>query len=176
MPESEATDIRGFDRYMLSIVLFIFGNPIVLIISHAEMNNTSFGSLLLFIVASFSLLPVKWNLNTLFRKQDYESTDRYIFQEIIEEYNVENELSYLILTDKDEYNYLTRICEYDLWSPSVVQWNSSENELTEEFLKFADEYYYIIVFNPSEGTDEFLKQAGLNQYAISERLVINLKA
>lgn len=161
------TGLPGFDRYMCSGLLFLYGLSIIYALKYLPELNRFAAALLV----ALCLLPVyrcRSALNTLVTRQDYQSTDRFRFVTLLEDNNVKGERCYaLYQTNNDSYYYY--LSAYELRS-LCCDWFSCEKNYEE----LKEKYNYLIILEQDEQIQNWLTANGLTEYISDEAAVIEL--
>ena len=171
MPLSEAIFLAGFDRYCNSVLIFLFGIIVVFVLKGWDSPNWKW-SVVVFLLMAFAVYLCKGQLQTLFVKQNYESSDRYKFQSLIRDNGVEAGKSYFIYQSSPDSGYLYFLGRYELWSNRIAVCVGGELEQKKEYIQ---SYDYLIIWNEDELITNYLKEVGLNQNASEGAVVVRVR-
>lgn len=170
MPLGEAVGLAGYSRYLETIIIYLLGITMIHILYDWESTGNNIWAA---IILSISVLPVwgcRENINTLFIKQNYEATQRYRFQSLKKQYQVENGGNYFIYIPQDDHGYLYYLARYELWTNNITFTTLSNFHDHEERLKDAD---YLIIWQLDSHMEKFLDEqfgvscSGINDIVIS---------
>lgn len=169
MPLNE-TNVQGdYERYMMTVVIFIYGIVVLYFVQSA--NKTEKEIIVTLVVMLCLLYGGRDNFSTLYKKQEYTGSDRYQLQEIIRENNLTADSSYFIYRKEDDYGYLFFMTRYEMWTPNIsVSWGEQFNELKGQLKNFD----YLIIWETDEYIDQYLKEHDLQQYQKKNKVVIAL--
>ena len=158
MPTNEAISMASYDRYHMTILgfLVIIMLPQVMLMNFSKVHLTFMWYGIITLAEYFSLTP---DLSYLARI-NWESTERYQYEKIIEENAVPSKSSYMILRDDDDYGYTYYFYRYYLKSNQV-------SVFTDEQLSNLGEpwglYDYIIILDRTvEEYDYIQNTLGIN--------------
>nr|WP_294491243.1 hypothetical protein [uncultured Mediterraneibacter sp.] len=146
MPTNEAMNMASYDRYHMTILgfLVIIMLPQVMSVTFSKMQLSLAWYSVTALVEYASLTP---DLNYLLRI-DWEETERYRYEKVIEDYEVPVRSSYLVLRNDDDYGYSYYFYRYYLESSQVEVFTDEQLPDLEEI---RDYYEYIIIL---DGTEE----------------------
>ncbi|SHF61295.1 hypothetical protein SAMN02745158_04395 [Lactonifactor longoviformis DSM 17459] len=173
MPLGEAVDLAGYERYMLTLDIFIFGMAIVFVLSDKAANNNLM-VIMFFIISILPIWPIKNSIVSLVKRQDYSITTRGQLQKLLKDNGVAAEKSYLIYTNGNNGSpgYIYYLARFELWSNNVTTTASDDlNNYSDSW----DSYDYIIMFTPDEFSNAWLEKNGFSDYANTEKTVISLQ-
>lgn len=168
MPIGEALVLASYDRYMLSMDIFCLGIAVSYALSTENVQHEKFIVPILIGCMALTILPFKGNLSTLIKKQDYTSTIRYSFQQLI--HDVPPEGSYLLYCSGENAGYTYFLSRYELWSVNISL-ETADN--LDDCLKNISAYNYVIIATADENSQQCLRDAGLEEYATGQQCVIN---
>lgn len=149
MPWYAASVLDSFGRYMISALLFMYGIVTVFVLQNWQ-EKEGIGKEVLILLA-YCLPIIFWGgyqqLPTLVGQQR-DSSYRTALESLIEENEVEQGKTYLIVTSANDYYdaYLYYLAKYLLWSPDVDVYIPDDNSPD----RAVENYDYMIVFVPSE--------------------------
>lgn len=146
MPTNEAMNMASYDRYHMTILgfLVIIMLPQVMSVTFSKMQLSLAWYSVTALVEYASLTP---DLNYLLRI-DWEETERYRYEKVIEDYEVPVRSSYLVLRNDDDYGYSYYFYRYYLESSQVEVFT---DEQLPDLGEIRDYYEYIIIL---DGTEE----------------------
>ena len=172
MPLKEAVVLASFDKYMSSVNIFILGVAVIQTLRYWAADRI-FWSLAVACVCLFPLYPFRENLPRLVIRQDYESTGRCQYQKFLRENRVESGKSYFVYRSEDDSGYLFNLTRYELWS-SHVNVTSGEAGLA-QYRDLFPRYDYLLVWNQDEHIQNYLREAGLQEYISDKPAAIPMK-
>ena len=159
MPGSEALSLAGYSRYHQTIVMYVTGLIIIETMQGlAELQSTPFRTIrsiaTVIVALTFIYYTLAPNLS-FYRKQNLEKTERYKFDQLIAQYDIQEGLSYLILAseDRNDGGYLYFMSKY-LLDPAYVLIQPGKN-LSQIHLSDFD---YVIAFEETDEIWAFLSE------------------
>ncbi len=161
MPYEEAKYLVSYDRYIMSLMIFIIGLSQVLFLSNKSKTENKIVAV---IVACLSIIPViavNDNARDVLSKPNYDITIRKILDDVIDGHDSTSANRYLIYSDMDNV-VLERIARYELWCDNVDVC-SSEN-VNSYATRLNDYDYLIIVMANNDERIQFLNDTGYSDY------------
>lgn len=173
MPIREALILASYDRYMLSVDLLCLGIAVSYALNAPYAKREKVVALILTVCMALTVLPFRASLPTLVKKQEYTSTLRYDFQQLMQGLDAPSDSVYLLYCAGSKAGYLYYMSCYELWSVDIAL--ATEKNL-DKFLPKLQLYDYIIITTPDENSQQFLQNAGLGEYATGQPCVIDLSS
>ncbi len=154
MPMGEASHLASYDRYVLSVLIFIYGISMILII--CTLNNLSINieytgtkgihlaKLSVILITASLALQVRLHVNTFIRQPDFTKTERYSLQQLLLRDGVQAGDSCLIYCKSTDYNsrYLFYLMRYELWTNDILV--VREKDFDQYKQKISDYDYFMI--------------------------------
>lgn len=177
MPLSESMRLASYSRYILSVILFIYGISITVLLDCADsswqgkyITGISAALAMLFLLA----LPVFWRwprLQQLYQKPDFAKTKRAELQEMMKRDGIKTGDSCFLYCggSDDDARYLFYLTRYELWTGEVL---SVSKDKFEEYRQQISAYDYFVVWDMDEQIMRYLKECGYAQYHDSGRMAI----
>ena len=154
MPASEAMRLAGYERYHQSIVLFLTGLVLLETLQALDALRlpTRWEPMPLLAALAVCLFTVAPSFS-FFKKQQYQTSERYHYDTLIEAYQIPQEAGYLILVreERQDYGFLDHLTQYLL--------NPKDYRIVKDCdLSGVDcsDVNYVIAFEQSEKIEEFL--------------------
>lgn len=165
MPFDEAQRLASYDRYMMTLIIFLYGVITVYVLEHACITKREVmaGVMLL---AFYPVWQCRLQLHWLYQKPDYEAAERAVMQDIIKEYGLESGKSYMIYRTDDDGGYLFYLLQYELWTTGVGVITEGDFEERKQQI---GEYDYFIVWDADHNVKQYLEEYGP---AYDQRLII----
>lgn len=172
MPLSEALNLASYERYNMTMVMYIFGILLIYLLSILNESKLTFVKSSNKVIFSISLLlmmvlPLYWkypSFISLFEKEDYLQKDKYVLETIYNKNNLEPNESYIIyLSDHPEINwasYLYYVALYELRSSDIKI--ITQNEIDE--VSSDEGIDHLIILRDDNLIDEKLSSMGIDQY------------
>ncbi len=175
MPLEESLRLASYDRYVLSVLIYIYGNAIIYVTE--SMCAVEKHAVRLFgISVLFAACPV-WlccqQLPALVQPPDFKASKRYALQKMIKRDGIEEGSSCFLYCHKsdDDKRYLFYLTRYEVWTPDILA--SGRSEFAEKKKDISD-YDYLIVWDSDEIMDEYLARHGLAEYQGQKRIAVRL--
>lgn len=168
MPLGEALDLASWDRYMYSIVVFMYGIIIIYLIDHMLLLRKPLLVLSVFSVICFTFISDR-QIPALFQRQDYTQTDRYRFGSMLENAEAGDGAYFIYPITEGEYLYY--MARYDLY-PQKVTVASPQN--FSERIEKAGTLDYLVIWTHDENTDQYLAEHNLTQYIGMDNVCVPL--
>lgn len=162
MPMGESAHLASYDRYMLSVLVFLYGITVIVVMDTLHSVKTfptafaSYTAAACFVCAAFLLvLQVKARIPLLYQSPDFTRTKRFQLQSLLREHEISEGDSCVLYCNgsDDDKRYLFYLTRYELWTGKVLVVRGEE--LTEQELKLAD-YEHLIVWDWDERIGAFL--------------------
>lgn len=142
MPMGESARLASYDRYMLSVLIFIYGIVTAVVIDICSLcGKTSSIRRLCAAELSFALLltgQVANRLPLLYKNPDFSKTKRSQLQRLISQNDIREGQSCLIYCDcsEDDARYFFYLTRYELWSDRILvvradEWKETESEIAD---------------------------------------------
>lgn len=165
MPYEEAKYLVSYDRYIMSLMIFLIGLSLIIFLSNKSKTENKIVSIIIALLAIVPVIVVKDNVETVLSKPDYDITIRRILDDVIEGHESCSDNRYLIYSDMDNV-VLERIARYELWCDNVDVCNSED---AASYTTRLNEYdYLIIVMANDEDRILFLNSTGYSDYYNSD--------
>ena len=159
MPLDEALRLASYGRYHKSILMFVVG--LLFIQTLLTLNEAPEGKSfrLLAPAVTAAMLVLCWfaihpKLN-FFRPQEYKTSERYQFDQMVSDYQIKSGGSYVFLVREDrmDYGYLDYLLQYVLTPENYqIQRDSNLDELELENCN------YVIAYEHSDKIDAFMAE------------------
>ncbi|MCA9766406.1 MAG: hypothetical protein KC455_08305 [Carnobacterium sp.] len=179
MPIGEALVLASYERYNMTMVMYIYGISLIYLILLLSENKTepskSFSNkLVLTFCIVMLILPVYWKSpieKSLFSKEEYSQNDRNTLETVFNENKfLEDEKYFIYLSDQPEINwasYFYYVSLYTLYSADIKMiTNETINEID-----FATVKTNLIILRDDELMNEKLKSKGIIEY--KEIVILN---
>lgn len=173
MPLSEAFKLASYQRYNMTIIMYIFGVLLIYLLSILNNSNISFVKPYNKLVFSISILliimvpPLYWKYpahNSILEKKDYSQKDRYALETMYNKNGLVPNESYVVyLSDQSEINrasYFYHVALYELRSSNIKIITQKEIDQ----ISSDGEIKYLIVLRDDKLINEKLSGMGINQY------------
>jgi hypothetical protein len=171
MPRAEAVTLACYDRYMLSVDIFILGIIVVFLITQKYgrfYRQFSFvGSLailIVFFLVNFSVISKNESSSLKHEWIKY----RYDFHQFIQNQPIRAQRKYLLYMNRNDSVYVYLLMAYELWST----YGSVSNIPPFSELLYYD---YLIIWTPDDISMAYLRDNGLEEYAKFQPMVIPLE-
>lgn len=172
MPLGEALVLSCYDRYILSVLVFVYGTTMIFLIEPAGNPQKGVLAAALLLV----MCPVWQNrarLPLLYQKQDYAVTERCLLQELIKRDGLEKEKScFLYRKAGHQDGFWANMTRHELWTPDVAV--AGEEDFADK-KQMIENYDYFIIWDSDDNTDQWLAEHHMPQYQGVERLGIRVK-
>lgn len=145
MPLYEAEQIAGFNRYILTIVIFIFGLFYLFLVKDHRLYKNKKLSLFIIMIITLSLIPIRTRLKNLIIRYEYKGKQK--LEDLVERHQLPRRCKYLIYDKDMDLTYLEYMAGFEIWTDNLRAANKSNFE---ECLKDLSLYDYIIVLNPDD--------------------------
>ena len=190
MPSGEALLLASYDRYILSVLIFIYGMIVIYMLQALDSHRDSGKSLAdgtkkksvrekaAFLAAVILMLcPVAYGgarARTLVRQPSFETTKRAGLQKLIREAGIREGDSCFIYCGGPDYDrrYLFYLTRYELWTADVLSVMESSFEEQKQLIK---DYDYLIIWDNDTHMRQYLKEQGLEQYLETERAAVPVR-
>lgn len=182
MPMGESARLASYDRYILSVLIFIYGIAVTVFISEIpkiqyfssenQMHRPSVYIITITVLLSAALIwQVQPRLSGFYEKPDFDGTKRSDLQKLIRKYGIQEGDSCFIYCNgsDDDVRYLFYLSRYELWSNEIFV--SSAEAFTEQKERIPS-YDYLIIWEPDACSDSYLKQTAYSRYQGMEKIAI----
>lgn len=156
MPGGEALSLAGYGRYQitgnqfaLGIILFSVMRDLSSFDAKAKFH-VCLAKVCIIIVCVFPAWNISSRISQLYKKQAFEKTERYILQNLIREYHLNDTGNYLFYK-KESSSYIYYMSRYELWNSQVKETSSLEND---EINRLKTYDCLILWDEPEEGYEE----------------------
>lgn len=188
MPMGESARLASYDRYVLSVLIFIFGIAVVVItdvartLAQVQANRIRHSSCMnqvqMFVMAAalFSVVLV-WQVHKrlplLYQAPDFDGTKRSLLQELIQRDGLEEGDSCFIYCNgsDDDARYFFYLTRYELWSNDILVVRAEEFQEKQDQI---EAYDYLVIWESDEQINRYLNQKGLSKYVDKEKTGIPL--
>ncbi len=155
MPLAEAKVVAEFERYMAIIIPCILGCVLLSILKELEENKV----ITVILMLALSVLPifmVRDKLDTLYRRQNYESSLRYALEKELQAVNVTEDSVLFVYEPAPDGGYLEFYLQYYILSEKMVI------ETAEEFVPedIADYFTHVVILGQDEQIQKYLRDVG----------------
>ncbi|MCA1065859.1 hypothetical protein QTG56_21765 [Rossellomorea sp. AcN35-11] len=166
MPEFEASRLAGFGRYQSTIIIYVVGILMTVVIHEWDvyLNKKPIMKVTtLILLGSLFVYPFSGNIKVMAEKPEALSTVRWEVKSLVSKIAstgaVEPQVTYYSPDSKDDRGYLKYIASYEQLSKnySITQGISSEEE-KEKFLTSLKKSDYLVVLDTDEAFNEWLSQ------------------
>lgn len=161
MPMAESARLASYDRYMLSVLIFICGIAAVVV---TEISSRCTKTSLLRMLCAVQLLFVilltghaAKKLPLLYKQPDFAKSKRSQLQQMIRENGITEGQSCLIYCNRsdDDARYFFYLTRYELWSDEILvvqpeEWKEKASALTD--------YDVLMVWDPDEDIKTYLNK------------------
>lgn len=136
MPIGEAQHLASYDRYILSVLIFIYGMTVIFMVQEMQaLEPLGFairtgrlcmpcplGMAAAVLVAAAIIWPGRANVQLLYQTPDFTKTKRCALQEQLRENGIKEGDSCLVNCDGSDYDarYLFYLTRYELWNADVT--------------------------------------------------------
>ena len=167
MPIDEANALAGYNRYILTIVLFLVGFLLIMIIKDIPKYNSKKEKLFidLFIVVSVAIMCFgiyKTGYKPLLGQDNYQGSDKEKMDIICNEIKGDSDTKYMIFSNNDR-GFIRFMSVYKLKSNNIKVLNNINIENTEskkDIKEYLQDCNYIIVLEKIENMEEVLENYG----------------
>lgn len=183
MPMGESARLASYDRYVLSVLIFIFGIAVVVItdvarvLAQIQANQMHHSSgmyqvrMLVMAAALFSAVlvwQVRKRLPLLYQAPDFDGTKRSLLQELIQRDGLEEGDSCFIYCNgsDDDARYFFYLTRYELWSNDILVVTAEEFQEKQDQI---EAYDYLVIWETDEQIKRYLNQKGMSKYAGKEK-------
>lgn len=163
MPYDEAMGLAAYDRYLLSVYVFVYGLVILYLLKRFDVCPKDIAIVLA--VLGLVVAAIPHFLHYVGQPEEI----RYEFHEVYEDNDISRSGKYLILTDRSR-NILYWTARYELWSDNIEILTS---EMLDDFSE-SNDFDYIIVYTPNEKFNEFLESHGIDTLEVQDPYVIEM--
>lgn len=188
MPMGESARLASYDRYVLSVLIFIFGIAVVVItdvartLAQVQANQIRHSSYMnqvqMFVMAAalFSVALV-WQVHKrlplLYQAPDFDGTKRSLLQQLIQRDGLEEGDSCFIYCNgsDDDARYFFYLTRYELWSNDILVVRAEEFQEKQDQI---EAYDYLVIWESDEQINRYLNQKGLSKYVDKEKTGIPL--
>ena len=189
MPSGEALHLASYDRYILSVLIYIYGFTVMYLIQARNdredghirpdgVRRTQSGGVKAFVPVAAAVLLMLYpavsggaGVKTLFRRPDFGKTKRAGMQKLIRQAGIREGDSCFIYCNgtDDDRRYLFYLTRYELWTADIRSVMESSFEEQKDAVRAYD---YLIVWDSDAQIQQYLKEQGLEQYQGLERVAI----
>lgn len=189
MPMGESAHLASYDRYILSVLIFLYGIIAVVILDtgnifsirckniyklkYLNFNIISCSAILGTILLFAFLLSwqVRKRLELLIQPPDFTHTKRSRMQELIKKNGIteENSVFLYVKGSADDARYFFYLTRFELWTDDVLV---VYEENFEQNWQHIQDYDKLVIWESDEHTDWYLKTQGLSQYLGIDQIVI----
>lgn len=191
MPLAEASYLASFDRYMLSVFIFVYGITMILTNSYIgalqsdavqafpfRQTNTAAAYAIGIAASLLFLVPANLShrqLGSLVHKQNYADCRRAIWSRALEQGGVQPGDSCFIYCNSSDVNkrYLFYLTRYELWTTDVYSVGRKGFRKDKRKVK---NYDYFMIWESDELSDNYLAKHHLTQYIGKDRVCIKLQS
>ncbi len=173
MPLGEALHLASYDRYVLSVLIFLYGVIVIFIMETARgfSKTAAAGISLVVLLAACLLWQGRESLPTLVQKPDFAKTKRCSLQNMIQRDGLHEVKSYFVYCNgtDDDRRYLFYLMRYELWTSDMAVVTKKD------FLEKKGEIAgcdYFVVWDSDAYSDAYLREHGLGRYQGMERIGI----
>lgn len=189
MPMGESAHLASYDRYILSVLIFLYGVITVVILDTENIFSVSCKNIykekylnfyiilritVLAAILLFSFLlswQVRKRLELLIQPPDFSHTKRNQLQELIKKNGITEKDSVFLYVkgSADDARYFFYLTRYELWTDDVLV---VYEENFEQNWRHIQDYDKLVIWESDEHTDWYLKTQGLSQYFGIDQIVI----
>jgi hypothetical protein len=159
MPGVEATDLACYNRYYMTIVMFIIGITLLYfieIVNALQINRKRIFTVIatsgIIILCAIFIKSSELSLKD-FEKKDIQDTWRVQFETIISDYNIPSNKSYLISVDDMRSGFFKHLGRYCLMSKNVIVIAPTGEDSFEDM----SSYDYLIILEENEAAKDYVK-------------------
>lgn len=189
MPMGESAHLASYDRYILSILIFLYGMIVTVILDigniidehNKQVRKFRFinlnliykfaiqGTVLLF--AFLLVWQVRKRLDLFVQPPDFTRTKRCQLQELIKRDGITQEESVFLYVkgSDDDVRYFFYLTRYELWTDHILVVH--EEDFAQSWQQIKD-YDRLVIWEADENTDWYLERQGLSQYLGMDRIGI----
>lgn len=190
MPMGESARLASYDRYVLSVLIFLYGVTAVVVldtvgiavreltgadIARLQMPENArtpvtciFGKIqilpaaVLILFAAALAWQVRERLQLLYQQPAFAGTKRSHLQELIRKDGIKEGDSCVIYchASDDDARYLFYLARYELWSDEILVVQEKDFE---EHMSEMEDYGHLIVWDSDVKIDQYLKNHGIGQ-------------
>lgn len=154
MPLAEASHLASYDRYILSVLIFIYGISVIFIMNmiNSLADNTaapfkSYYGLTPILLTAALVCQVRFHLPTLIQKPDFTSSERCALRERMKKDRIKPGDSCFIYCKSTDYDsrYIFYLARYELWTDDILVVREDEYEEKKQLIS---EYDHFLIWAP----------------------------
>lgn len=177
MPLGEALHLASYDRYILSVLIFIFGIAVIFVTGCVTLQRIHIryaaGLLASVLAAAAPAWQARMRIQALCQKPDFTHTKRHAMQELFQRDGItEGDSCFFYCNGTgDDARYLFYLSRYELWSDEIIVANPENFD--EKITDIAD-CRYLVIWDSDGTISQYLKSHGLASYQGMEKIGIQL--
>lgn len=161
MPMGESARLASYDRYVLSVLIFLYGMTVA-VVSDTAGKNQILSAAVLILFAAALVWQVRERLQLLYQQPAFAGTKRSHLQERIRKDGIKEGDSCVIYchASDDDARYLFYLARYELWSDEILVVREKDFEKHRSEI---EDYDHLIVWDSDVKIDRYLEKQGLKQ-------------
>lgn len=168
MPMGESAHLASYDRYILSVLIFLYGIITVVVMdTWNALDCQGISGKMLPLAALLFAFCLAWQvrqrLDLLLQPPDFAHTKRCHLQQLMQRDGIAKGDSVFLYVkgSDDDVRYFFYLTRYELWTNDVLVVH--EENFAENRQKIRD-YDYLIIWDADENTDQYLQTHDLGAY------------
>lgn len=183
MPMGESARLASYDRYILSVLIFLYGIAVTVFLSEIQKipafssaNQIHWPSSCIITITVLLSAALIWQvyprLSRLYEKPGFDGTKRSDLQKLIKKYGIKEGDSCFIYCNgsDDDVRYLFYLSRYELWSHEILV--SSAEAFAKQKEQIPD-YDYLIIWEPDAHSDSYLRQTAHGGHQGMEKIAVS---